>query len=279
LQWQNDAQNDAKPCDLPVVLESYTKTDISVNMRNEIPTHNEQIGIFQIVILILSILILGMLVVDDAFKLPPEISGVLRKLDTVICLIFLLDVSVRFYRAKSKMAFLKWGWIDIIASIPNVPILRWGRLVRVFQIIRLIRALRATHRITTLLLKNKFQTGVASVILTSILLVVFASLGILICESPDPQANIKTANDAVWWSVTTITTVGYGDKYPVTSEGRLLAMVVMVAGVGLFGGLSGLAASFFIGTKERAIVSEENKVLARLEKLEAKIDRLKRADD
>ena len=164
----------------------------------------------------------------------------------------------------------------MISSIPNLPLLRWGRLVRLLRIIRLIRALRLTHKITSLLLKDRFQTGVASVVLISILLLVFSSLGILICERSDPQANIKTANDAVWWSMTTLTTVGYGDKYPVTTEGRLLAMVIMVSGMGLFGGLSGLAASFFIGVKEKGIVAEESKILARLEKLEAKIDRLNR---
>ncbi len=247
-------------------------------MHSAAADNHEEIGVFQIVILILSFIVLGMLVADDAFKLPPEISGVLRKLDALVCVVFLADVCVRFHRATSKLAFLKWSWIDLIASIPYLPILRWGRLVRVFQIIRLIRALRATHRIAALLLKNKFQTGVASVVLTSILLVVFASLGILICEQPDPQANIKTADDAVSWSVATITTVGSADKYPVTAEGRFLAMIVMISGMGLFGGLGGLAASFFIGAREKSIVAEENIILARLEKLEEKIDRLKRDD-
>lgn len=241
--------------------------------------HHEELGVFQIVILVLSFIVLGMLVADAAFEFPPEISGVLRELDTLICLVFLGDVCVRFYRAESKLAFLKWGWIDVVASIPYLPWLRWGRLVRVLRIIRLLRALRATHRIMALLLRNKFHTGVASAILTSILLVIFASLGILICEQRDPQSNIKSANDAVWWSVATITTVAYGDKYPVTTEGRLLAMVVMFCSVGLFGGMSGLAAALFIGTKERTIVAEENRILARLEKLEEKIDRLKRKDD
>ena len=247
-------------------------------MQSDAADNHEEIGVFQIIILILSFIVLGMLVANAAFNLPPEISDVLRILDTLVCIVFLLDVCVRFYRAKSKLAFLKWGWIDVIASIPYLPWLRCGRLVRVFQIIRLLRALRATHRITALLLRNKFQTGVASVILTSILLVIFASLGILICERQDPQANIKDANDAVWWSVATITTVGSADKYPVTTEGRFLAMVVMISGMGLFGGLGGLAASFFIGTKEKTIVAEENKILARLEKLEEKIDRLNRDD-
>ena len=247
-------------------------------MQRGATDNHEELGVFQIVILILSFIVLGMLVADTAFKLPPEISGVLRKLDTLVCIVFLADVGVRFQRAKSKLAFLKWGWIDLIASIPYLPILRWGRLVRVLRIIRLIRALRATHKITALLLRNLFQTGLASVFLTSILLVIFGSLGVLICEQTDPQANIKTADDAVWWTVATITTVGSADKYPVTTEGRLLAMIVMFCGLGLFGGMSGLAASFFIGAKEKTIAAEENKILARLEKLEEKIDCLKQED-
>ena len=244
-----------------------------------------EVGVFQIVILVLSVLVLGALVADTAFRLPRAVSGVLRAIDTLVCVVFLADFSFRFGRAESKLAFLKWGWIDLVASIPNpggVPFLshlRWGRVVRLFRIIRLIRALRATHQVTALLLKNIFQTGVASIVLASILLFIFSSVGILICEQHEAQANIKTANDAVWWSVNTMTTVGCPDKYPVSIEGRVLAMVVMIAGVGLFGGLSGLAASFFIGAKQKGIVTEENKILARLEQLEQKIDRLKRGDN
>jgi voltage-gated potassium channel len=254
-------------------------------MQNPASSEAEELGVFQIVVLILSVVVLGALVADTAFALPPEISGVLQKVDTLVCLVFLGDFAFRFHRAKSKRDFMKWGWLDLLASIPNptggipwLSHLRWGRLIRLFRILRLIRALRATHRLAALMLKDKFRTGMASVVLTSILLLIFSSLGILICEQPDPQANIKTADDAVWWSVATLTTVGYGDKYPVTAEGRLLAMVVMVSGLGLFGGLSGLAASFFIGAKGKSIVAEENKILARLEQLEAKIDRLKRED-
>src|SRR6185312_9490381 len=123
--------------------------------------------------------------------------------------------------------------------------------------------------------KSKIQTGVASVFLTAFLLVMFCSIGILICEQQSPNANIKTAGDAVWWSISTFTTVGYGDVYPTTMEGRILAMVLMMSGIGLFGILSGLAASFFLGSKQRNIVREEDKILTRLESLEKKIDELK----
>ena len=244
---------------------------------NEAGTANlEKVGLFQIIILILSIIVLGALGADTIFKLPKEISEILQVLDTSVCVLLLTDFGIRFYKSESKLAFLKWGWIDLIASIPNIPILRVGRLVRILRIIRLLRAIRATQKITALLLKNKMQTGVASVMLTSFLLVMFCSIGILICEQQDSNANIKTAGDAIWWAVSTITTVGYGDVYPVTSEGRILAMILMISGIGLFGILSGLAASFFIGPKQHSIVHEENKILARLEKLEEKIDQLRR---
>lgn len=240
--------------------------------------NSEKVGLFQIVVLILSIVVLGAIGADTVFKLPKEISNVLQTLDMLVCIVLLTDFGIRFYKAESKLTFLflKWGWIDLIASIPNCPILRVGRLVRILRVIRLLRAIRATHKITSLLLKNQLQTGVASVILTAFLLVMFCSIGILICEQQNPDANIKTAGDAIWWSVTTITTVGYGDKYPITTEGRIVAMILMITGIGLFGILSGLAAAFFVGSKQQGIVHEENKILARLEKLEEKIDRLKR---
>jgi voltage-gated potassium channel len=238
---------------------------------------SERIGLFQVVVLILSIIVLGALGVDTVFKLPKEVSDILQTFDTLVCMLLLADFGMRFYKAESKLGFLKWGWIDLLASIPNVPFLRVGRLIRILRVIRLLRAIRATQRVSSMLLKNKLHTGVTSVILTSFLLVTFCSIGILICEQQDPNANIKTAGDAFWWSVSTITTVGYGDVYPVTPEGRILAMVLMVSGIGLFGILSGLAASFFLGQHKSHAVQEQNQILARLEKIEEKIDQLKRS--
>ena len=71
------------------------------------------------------------------------------------------------------------------------------------------------------------------------------AIGILQVEK-DPNSNIKTAEDALWWAYVTITTVGYGDKYPVTTEGRLIAVVLMTGGVGLFGTFTAYIASWFV---------------------------------
>ena len=96
--------------------------------------------------------------------------------------------------------------------------------------------------------------------------VVFASIAVLQFE-PAAGGNIRSAQDAMWWAVATMTTVGYGDVYPTTPEGRLVAVFLMVAGVGLFGVLSGLIASRFLSPSEKRQDVELAEVLALLKEL------------
>jgi len=201
---------------------------------------------FQAIILILSILTISALAAELIFDIPTEAQRVIRWADTCICVLFLIDFCIQFKRAESKLRFMKWGWIDLLASIPEIEALRWGRLFRVFRILRIFLLARSLREFISSLFKNRTEGGVASVFLITFLVLVFSSVAILFAERTT-AANIRSAGDAVWWSVTTITTVGYGDKYPVTHEGRMIAGLLMITGVGLFGTLSGVIASFFLG--------------------------------
>jgi voltage-gated potassium channel len=230
-----------------------------------------RIGAFQLALLLLSVVGLGTLLLDATVSLPPEASEIIQGLDTLVCILFFIDFLTRFYVAERKLQFMKWGWIDLVACIPNVDLLRLGRLVRIIRVIRVLRAIRSFQRVIAMLMRNRTRNGIASVSCTFFLLIVFASIAILLCES-GPNSNITTAEDAVWWSATTITTVGYGDKYPITTEGRIIAMVLMFSGVGLFGTLSGLIAGYFFGTGDSDETSE--KILRELRELRAKVDML-----
>lgn len=210
------------------------------------PPQPPEIKPFQAIILILSIITIGALTAELVFDIPTEAQRVIRWADTCICILFLIDFCIQFKQAESKLRFMKWGWIDLLASIPEIEALRWGRLFRVFRILRIFLLAKSLRNFITSLFKNRTEGGVASVFLITFLVIIFSSVAILFAERT-PTANITTAGDAVWWSITTITTVGYGDKYPVTHEGRIIAGALMITGVGLFGTLSGVIASFFLG--------------------------------
>lgn len=204
-----------------------------------------QIGLLNLIVFVLSVYVLGALLVDTVVKLPPETSLLLTYIDHVICVFFFAEFCVRFYRAEHKLVFMRWGWIDLVSSIPAVNYLRAGRVLRLIRLLRLIRAFRSTQSFVKHVFKNKAKGAFTSVAILAVLLIIFCSIGILQVEK-DPDSNIKTAEDAIWWAYVTITTVGYGDKYPVTTEGRLIAAVLMTAGVGLFGTFTAYVASWFV---------------------------------
>jgi voltage-gated potassium channel len=205
----------------------------------------------EIIVLILSVVVLLVVAVDVFWRPSGEISRVLQGVDSAICVIFLGDFFHRLWRAPNRREFLRWGWIDLLASIPSVDALRWGRLFRLLIILRMLRALRGAHRLYALFIARRFQSGIAAVLLTTFLVIAVSSVCILLFETEE-NTNIRSAEDALWWSATTITTVGYGDKYPITPEGRLVAVILMFIGVGLFGMLSGLVASLFLGAASAA---------------------------
>ena len=210
----------------------------------------KEINLWQMVMLILSIYVLIALFVDTVCALPAELSTLLNRIDNFICLIFIADFSYHLIKAESKRQYLKWGWIDLVSSIPNFQILRWARIARVIRIFHILRSIRSTKQIIKFLFKNRAKGIFASVAMTSFVLIIFSSIAVLNCEV-SPNSNIKTASDALWWSFITITTVGYGDFYPTTLPGRLIAVVLTVAGLGLVGTFTAYVATIFLQQEEK----------------------------
>jgi len=126
---------------------------------------------------------------------------------------------------------------------------------RVFRIFRVLRGVRATKLIASFVLDRRAEGAFLAAALISMLLVVFSSIAVLQFETT-LESNIKGPGDAIWWAFVTLTTVGYGDRYPVTTEGRVVGALLMTAGVGLFGALSGFVAAWFLTPSRRAQTGE-----------------------
>jgi voltage-gated potassium channel len=213
--------------------------------------------LFALGISVFALIVLGW---STALPLDPETERLLDTADLTLCAFFFGDFLRNLWRAENRLRyFFTWGWIDLAASIPAVDALRAGRLARILRILRVIRVVKAGRMIARAFMVRRRESAAFGGVFTSLLVVFIASVAILEVER-GAGGNIVTAEDAVWWSVTTITTVGYGDRYPVTTEGRMVAVGLMIVGVGVFGMISGLAASLFlqpVATPPRVVVDAE----------------------
>jgi len=238
------------------------------------PTANPaKLSLFQILILILSVYVLCALFVQTVFVLPAQVDLLIESLDFAICLLFIADFFARLYKAPSKMSFLKWGWIDLVSSMPMFDFLRWGRLVRIVRILRILRAFRSTKVLLSNYFNNRAKGTFAAVTMISLLMVIFSSIAILNLENT-PESNIKTPSDALWWSFATITTVGYGDRFPVTHEGRFIAALLMTTGVGLFGTFTAYVASLFMEAEHKKEESDIQTLIHEVRLLKAQVEGL-----
>jgi voltage-gated potassium channel len=207
---------------------------------------------YQLFMLVLCVYALAALAAQTAIRLKPETRTILDYADYAVCLLFLADFIICMVRAPDRRRYLiTWGWLDLLSSIPTFDVARWGRAARVIRVFRVFRGLRATKLLTTVVVRRRSENAFLAATLVVVLLIVFCSIAVLHFET-DPNSNIRTAEDAIWWSFTTITTVGYGDRYPVTGEGRFVAIILMCGGVGLFGIFSGFLAAWFIGPEAKA---------------------------
>jgi len=204
---------------------------------------------YEIFVGILSILSILNLVLLLLFVKEESLGTVLTVMNAIFSMIFLADFTYRIFTAQSASAyfFRHFGWADLLASLPfpQFKILRVFRLVRVYRLLRKV-GIRAVGRT---LIKDRAGSALYVLLLMGILVLQFGSLTILAIEQNAPGANITTASDALWYTLVTISTVGYGDYYPVTNLGRICGAGIIVLGVGIFGTFTGYLANLFLSPK------------------------------
>jgi voltage-gated potassium channel len=162
--------------------------------------------------------------------------------DAFFSLIFLVDFAYRLFRARSRRTyfFKLGGWLDLLGSLP-LPLLR---VLRMFRVRRTVET-TSVRGILRELFRRRAESAVLLVILLVLVAAEYGALAVLAFERHYERANIRSGGDALWWAYVTMTTVGYGDKYPISPGGRAVGVVMMTLGLALFGTLTGYLANSF----------------------------------
>lgn len=213
---------------------------------------------YQLIVLCMSFYVLIALGIEYLFELSQETIKILHFMDLIVCGVFFYDFIYNLTKAQNKIQYMKWGWLDLLSSVPTIFSLHFAGIARIVRILKLLRGIKSIKYVITYILIKRNESAFWAVLVALLTLIQFSSLGFLHFER-DVNDFVNTPEDALWWSFVTITTVGYGDITPVTTEGRIIAAVLMSFGVGVFSLLTGFAASWFLGSDikmERRILKE-----------------------
>ncbi len=225
-------------------------------------------------LLVLALAMVPLIVLPLLLNLPHAIEVAFVAADWFIWAVFAFEYVVRLSLTTHRLSFIRREWPDLLIIV--LPFLRPLRLVRSARALRLLRLVRlvavlaetrqAAHR---LFLRHRLHY----VLVVTFVVVIGAAALVLAVEEGSVGA-IDSFADALWWAITTITTVGYGDTFPVTPAGRGVAAFLMVTGIALFGVLTANVAAFFLERDEEettSMVELLQQVLTRLEELERHI--------
>jgi len=195
-------------------------------------------------ILALSVLSIVNIVLILWGPLSDQQTVVIEIIGGTLTLLFLADFGARMHGAESKRVYFfhERGWLDLLGSLPYLRVLRLFRVVRAWGLMRAYGLRKTIDR----LLRDRAERALYLMALLVILVLEITGVAVLFFEPGAPNANITTGGDAVWWGIVTVTTVGYGDQYQVTTGGRIVGVFLLVAGVVLFATLSGFLANAFL---------------------------------
>lgn len=214
---------------------------------------------YDAIMFILIMYVLIELALEVVVPFPSKTLRILSWIDFGICILFLTDWFYFLFKSPKKGRYIRVRIIDLVSSIPFTQILRPLRLLRLIRLtrtLRMIRGLKGVSPFFRIIFKNAIRSALVLYLLLTLIIFAYCSLGLYNFEM-GLNDSITGLGDVIWMSFTTLTTVGYGDLYPVTTGGRVMAGILVVTGMGLFGLLTAEIATTLLEYIRRQRQEEE----------------------
>jgi voltage-gated potassium channel len=231
----------------PTPLQSEA-TEVSREERAHRGVRERGGAIYHLALLALSVYVLAALVAEALLVSDPEVRRVLQHIDLAVCVLFLADFFVNVYRAESPLAYLRWGWIDLVSAIPTVDPLRWGRLARIVRILRYLRALKSVRVLMNAISASRMETLSLTVFL--IVFVAFTLSSALILEVERPYGStIATAEAALWWAFLNIMNAKTSIGGALSPEGVVITALLNKVGLLVFAYLNSVIIAWLMAQR------------------------------
>lgn len=226
---------------------------------------------------ILALMLVPALIVESQAT-SPGMQLAARVTNWAVWLAFCAEYLTKLYVAPSRARHVRTAWFDLLIIVLSPPFLvptymegtRTVRVVRLFRLLRLLRAVALASLGFKILRRVLGRHRLHYVGAMAIAIIGMGAMAVFLLER-GVNPSMTSVGDALWWAVVTATTVGYGDVSPVTVEGRVIAVALMVTGIGVIGAFTASVASFFLEHDRHA---EEPAVEERLASIETKLDAL-----
>jgi voltage-gated potassium channel len=232
-------------------------------------------GATELPLLILAVAMVPLLVLPLLLNLSGGVDAMVTAIDWFIWAAFAVEYAVRLWLSADRWRYIRREWASLLIVV--LPFLRPLRVVRSARAVRVLRLSRLVafsggvgRKAECLLVRHKLHYA----LMITLTVMVGAAAVVLVVEEGQ-GGSINTFGDALWWAVTTITTVGYGDKFPVTAAGRGVAAALMVAGIALFGVLTANLAAFMLERDDETAAEPDDRldeVLRQLADLRVQLD-------